>query len=244
MHLTDWRAWQASATRTAHDSRVEITPTPRAEQVPAMLRRRLSSVGQACCTLLSALDPHANLPVIHASRHGDTTRILALLDAATQPDEALSPARFSLSVHNAILGLYSIVSQSHQPLEAVAACGDEFEAMMSEALGYLTERDEVIVLFSDIAAPDAFIHHGDYPAHASAVAMRLSRSTVTDIGSAELSASPVSPAASQTTHSPNAPTPLEVIHWLEQAEHLPEATLTCRRQHWQLVAPHPAPDHN
>ncbi|WP_158774577.1 beta-ketoacyl synthase chain length factor [Cobetia sp. L2A1] len=243
MHLTDWRAWQASATRTAHDSRVEITPTPRAEQVPAMLRRRLSSVGQACCTLLSVLDPHANLPVIHASRHGDTTKILALLDAATQPDEALSPARFSLSVHNAILGLYSIASQSHQPLEAVAACGNEFEAMMSEARGYLTERDEVIVLFSDIAAPDAFLHHGNYPAHASAVAMRLSRTTTAGINSAALSAH----AARQVTHQ-DAPSPLEVIHWLEQAEHLPEATLACRRQHWQLSVLHPtphiAPDHD
>jgi hypothetical protein len=94
MRLTDWRAWQASATRTTHDGRTDITPSPRAEQVPAMLRRRLSPVGQACCKLLFTLDPKGDLPIIHASRHGDTSKILALLDSATQPQEALSPARF------------------------------------------------------------------------------------------------------------------------------------------------------
>ncbi|MCO7231343.1 MULTISPECIES: beta-ketoacyl synthase chain length factor [unclassified Cobetia] len=224
MRLTDWRAWQASATRTAHDSRVDITPSPRAEQVPAMQRRRLSPVGQACCKLLFALDPDADLPIIHASRHGDTGKILALLDAATQSDEALSPARFSLSVHNAVLGMYSITGKSRQPLEALAACGHEFEALMSEALGYLSEREEVIVLFSDIAAPEAFLHHGDYPACASAVALRLSRRSDDD-SAWTLSATPAD------SLSGSAPTPLEVITWLEQAG---AETLVCRRQQWQL----------
>lgn len=230
MRLTDWRAWQASATRTAHDSRVDITPSPRAEQVPAMQRRRLSPVGQACCKLLFALDPDADLPIIHASRHGDTGKILALLDAATQSDEALSPARFSLSVHNAVLGMYSITGKSHQPLEALAACGNEFEALMSEALGYLSEREDVIVLFSDIAAPEAFLHHGDYPACASAVALRLSRSSDDD-SAWTLSATP------GETLTDSAPTPLEVIAWLEQAG---SETLACRRHHWQLSRSHAA----
>ncbi|MDH2372914.1 beta-ketoacyl synthase chain length factor [Cobetia sp. 3AK] len=231
MRLTDWRAWQASATRTTHDGRTDITPSPRAEQVPAILRRRLSPVGQACCKLLFTLDPEGDLPIIHASRHGDTSKILALLDSATQPQEALSPARFSLSVHNAILGMYSITRQSHQPLEALAACGDEFDALMSEALGYLGEREEVIVLFSDIAAPEAFQHHGDYPEHASAVAMRLSR---TSPEAPRLAALPVD-AEEPARH---APTPIEVIEWLEAAGQTP---LVCRRQAWQLNPP-PATD--
>ena len=47
------------------------------------------------------------MPLVYASRHGETTRNFALL-SDTAEQQPLSPTQFSLSVHNAIIGLWSI----------------------------------------------------------------------------------------------------------------------------------------
>ena len=105
-----------------------------------MLRRRLDDTGRATCDILRELDPEAGLPLVHASRHGGTADTLAMLENL-QGGHPVSPARFSMSVHNAILGVHSISQSHHRPLQALGACGDEFDALLYESFGYPAWRD-------------------------------------------------------------------------------------------------------
>ncbi|WP_082627241.1 beta-ketoacyl synthase chain length factor [Colwellia sp. TT2012] len=72
--------------------------------------RRLSpfsKIALHCLDMPAALKQ--NLPLIFASQHGDLAKTITLIkDAAL--GENLSPTKFSLSVHNATTGLFSIAT--------------------------------------------------------------------------------------------------------------------------------------
>ncbi|OHV10556.1 beta-ketoacyl synthase chain length factor [Kushneria phosphatilytica] len=174
LYLRDWRAWLPGST-VATDPRIDASERPEAEHIPAMLRRRLTPLGRAVCVMLHALGSDAEtLPVLHASRHGDGHRPLDMLDTIAS-GEGVSPARFSLSVHNAIVGVHSIASGHHAPMAAIAAAGDEFAALLEESLGYLADgQSEVIAVFSDSPLPTRYRAADIAPETPAAVALRFS----------------------------------------------------------------------
>ena len=76
--------------------------------IPAMLRRRFNTLGKyAMGAALPLMEGIESIPSIFASRHGDTELSLSLLEQIGR-DEPMSPTNFSLAVHNAVSGLFSI----------------------------------------------------------------------------------------------------------------------------------------
>src|SRR5688572_17017530 len=94
-------------------------------EFPALLGRRASRSGRA--GLRAALDCMHGLggPVstVFASRHGEVHRSVELLEALARA-EPLSPMAFSLSVHNAAAGIFSIGRVVRSGSTSVAAGGD------------------------------------------------------------------------------------------------------------------------
>lgn len=217
LHLEDWRGWLAD----------EAVPTPASSHrisaqlgstLPAILRRRLDAAGRATCDILEALDPNADLPLVHASRHGDTTHTLEMLEALER-GEPISPTRFSMSVHNAVLGVHSISRTHRRPMQALGACGDEFDAILHEAKGYLVEGHRAVVaVLSEAPLPSAYQGYAEHPGTACAVGMRLSL----DLGRRLMASDPVCAAH---------PTPLEVMAWLNGGVPFLDG-----RHRWQLGA--------
>ena len=96
------------------------------------------------------------MPFVYASRHGETTRNFALLsDLAEQ--QPLSPTQFSLSVHNAIVGLWSIFQSDTSEMTAIAAEGDGLEHAVLEAGMLLNEgAPAVLLVIAEESPPDAY----------------------------------------------------------------------------------------
>ncbi|MBB3232388.1 beta-ketoacyl synthase chain length factor [Halomonas stenophila] len=220
--LQDWRAWWPGQARP-DESRLSGEERPAGKAVPAMLRRRLNLPGRAVSDMLDALDPEANRVLVHASRHGDGERTLQMLEALTD-GQPVSPARFGLSVHNAILGVHSIASSNRRSQQALAASGAELAALFSEARGYLAAGERsVVVVFSDAPVPARFRGTDTPEVELAAVAMRLG----TDAGRV------ITPEPLASSTAPcRAPQPTDVIRWL-----LGEAPLGCpgRRLSWRLA---------
>ncbi|SDU23785.1 beta-ketoacyl synthase chain length factor [Halopseudomonas salegens] len=209
-HIEDWVAW-SNAPSAAFRSANGQTTALSGQSLPPMLKRRLNAQGRACCEILNQLIPNADLPVIHASRHGDLQTSLTLLSDIVSDGHA-SPARFSLSVHNAVLGVYSIASGNQNSMQALAARGGEFDAAMEEAAGYLHDgHPAVVVLLSDDAAPVLLSGHLSQPRHACAVGLRLTLS----------SGQPLCRTAAPDVGNPG---PIDVLEWLET----PSAELPAR----------------
>lgn len=103
--------------------------------LPLNLRRRLSNLGKMAMEELFCVTNALNneqIPWIVSCRHGDSSRMINLL-TDLEKNEALSPMDFSLSVHNAIIGLYSI-STKNKLLHTVLSGGEEsFEMGLLEA---------------------------------------------------------------------------------------------------------------
>jgi hypothetical protein len=164
-NIAQWRAW-APGLESVDDwqgwSRQPVVPpasdaAPDVSFLPAMQRRRLSRLARMAFSVGWPLaEGHPELPLVFVSRHGETPRTYDILRdlAAEQP---LSPTQFSLSVHNAIIGLWSIMRGETSEMTALAAAGDGLEHGMLEAVALLNEgAPQVLLVVTEEQPPEAY----------------------------------------------------------------------------------------
>ncbi|WP_374439635.1 beta-ketoacyl synthase chain length factor [Pseudomonas panipatensis] len=181
LNIDQWSAW-APGLHTAADWQQwdRETLLPRALQqpdiafLPAMQRRRLSPLARMAFAVAWPLaEGRASMPLIFVSRHGETPRSLDLLRelAADQP---LSPTQFSLSVHNAVIGLWSILRQDSSEMSAIAGERDGLEHGVLEAAALLAEgAPEVLLIIAEESPPELYSPWIDDVPFSHAVALRL-----------------------------------------------------------------------
>lgn len=159
---------------TAERTNVASGATGAAAGVPTMLRRRVSAIGQKALRAAFALGGSASARFVFCSRHGEFDRTVSLLRAIAAR-EPVSPADFSLSVHNALAGLLSIATKNPRGHTAIASGPDSFGfGMLDGALCLATESDErVLVVYFDAALPEVYGEVGDDRAAPLALALLL-----------------------------------------------------------------------
>jgi len=100
---------------------ISTAGVPGVEALDPMVRRRLSRLSrlalQAAYDCAGAENP---LRMVFASRHGELTRTTGILSdiGAAEP---VSPTAFSLSVLNAVTGIFGIARRDRSPATAIAA---------------------------------------------------------------------------------------------------------------------------
>jgi hypothetical protein len=132
-------------------------PLPDTTPVPVLLRRRVSPVGQKAIKAAWSLPDSAAARMVFCSRHSEFGRTLSILDSVVARTE-VSPADFTLSVHNALLGLLSIARANMHGHTMVAAGTESFGFGMLEALACLAERPDepVLLVYFDEPLPPPF----------------------------------------------------------------------------------------
>src|SRR5574344_90796 len=116
--------------------------------IPMLQRRRLTTAGRYAVglTLKYLSDATNNIDkIIFTSRTGETLRCLKLLTNVFD-DEAESPAEFSASVHNANVGVASIVAGFTGETIAIAAGSNTISAGLTEAYISLNSQNKNTVL--------------------------------------------------------------------------------------------------
>ncbi len=110
---------------------------PLVKAVPMMLRRRLNPAGRMAVGIaMACAAEYRPDKVIFASRTGQTLRCIRLLkDVAA--GRAVSPMEFSSSVHNADIGVFSIIAGFHGETTAVSAGERTLGEAMAEACASL-----------------------------------------------------------------------------------------------------------
>lgn len=166
-----WREWaQDPALVTGEDK-------PAAKGVPAMTRRRLTRWGRQALEVAQplAVELAPDTPVIFSSRHGDTRRTLKLLQTLAER-EPLSPNAFSLSVHNAALGMMSILERITAPSLALAAGRDTLGMALIEAQTWLDAgHSQVLVAHTDEPLADFYAGYADEQEMPAAVGLLIGR---------------------------------------------------------------------
>lgn len=162
MVLSHFNYWckaknDAQLTNTAMEMLDSSSKSPQLEWVPAMQRRRLSHYAKMAL-FVAAKSANAYeeemLPVVYASQHGDFHRTSSILKDLAE-GEVISPTSFGLSVHNAVIGLYSILTKNQQPMNSIAAGENTLLMALIEAYVQLDNPtvDKVLVVYCDQPLP-------------------------------------------------------------------------------------------
>ena len=164
-NIAQWRAWapgldSVEAWQAWSRQPVVLESSDAAPDVsflPAMQRRRLSRLARMAFSVGWPLaDGRENLPLVFVSRHGETPRTFEILSDLAN-EQPLSPTQFSLSVHNAIIGLWSIMRGETSKMTALAAAGDGLEHGMLEAATLLNEgAPAVLLVITEEQPPEAY----------------------------------------------------------------------------------------
>jgi len=147
-----WQAWaRGEVTLADHEELAAV------RMMPPLLRRRAHPLGRAALEVLYAPTlAYTDQPIVFCSRHGEMSRCVALLQALAAEGK-LSPQEFSMSVHNAIPGLFLIAKQSRTPLVTLASENRLALSGLLEALSQLADgASSVILLFCDAPLPMLF----------------------------------------------------------------------------------------
>ncbi|HEY3598061.1 MAG TPA: beta-ketoacyl synthase chain length factor [Paraburkholderia sp.] len=126
--------------------------------IEPMLRRRLSSLSRMALKVAhDCVAGRSNVRVVFASRHGElrrTTDILRTISAG----EPVSPTSFSLSVLNAMSGVFGIARSDRSPASALSAGAQTLGYALLEAHAqYATDPSAaVLVVYADEPADAAY----------------------------------------------------------------------------------------
>lgn len=252
LHLESISSWSTSCAEKTNKSdgiQQKSSVWPKLEFVPAMQRRRLSPFAKiALYTAENALSAPSTLPetpelemseleiseklaqidIVFSSRHGDLHKTSALLtDIAAEQD--ISPTAFSTSVHNAVPGLYSILKQNKQAINAISAGKDSFFYAFVDAYARLKSgrANKLLIVHVDRELPELYSQFQDEQQvdHAVAMVVTLTPTPATianiDInfsafsGSEKGAESGDKQGVQQDTAELNLPAALCFINWFE-----------------------------
>jgi hypothetical protein len=149
--------------------------SPDTAGVSALLRRRLGPVARVVFQVLNhCADITRQEPVVFSSVLGDINRTQTILESIVS-GAPVSPAAFSLSVHNAIGGLWSLAHGITAPIVALAPLDYSPVPALVEAAGLLDEGgySAVNVVYFEDEYPEFYDGFFEPPPGPAAVALRL-----------------------------------------------------------------------
>ena len=143
------------------------------KNVPLMLKRRLGTLGKAILPVYYTCAANCtNKPLVFSSNHGNIHLTYGLLKAMIEDDE-LSPTAFSLSVHNAIAGIISIIDENKNDIVAIAPGENGVLPALIEAIAIFNRQpdiNEIGIIFYDTFLPAFYLQHSDYQSNYSVFA--------------------------------------------------------------------------
>jgi len=154
--LSHWNAWIPEINRVDGLENLAVARKP-VNVIPKILQRRFSPLAKAIFdTADSCVTIGEQIPTVFSSANGELAQSLAMLKTIQAHDE-LSPTSFSLSVHNAIAGLFSMVYQNHSESTVIAPSQDGIAPAFIEALGILQAgAAEVLLILYDEPIADFY----------------------------------------------------------------------------------------
>lgn len=157
--LADWTSGQA-ALRDPAGWLHAPTPLPAPMRLPPAERRRAGAIvrvslavaDQACAQ--AGIDP-AGLATVFTASSGDAANCHALCESLATAERAVSPTRFTNSVHNAAAGYWHIATASRAPSTSLCAHDASFGAGLLEAATQcVAQARAVLLVAADVPYPE------------------------------------------------------------------------------------------
>jgi hypothetical protein len=199
-------------------------------QVPAMQRRRLGPLARIVFQVLHhCAEISEQEKTVFSSMMGEIHRTQSIIESIAT-DTPISPAAFSLAVHNSIAGLWSIIHGIHSPMTAISPMYGSPIPGLLEAASILNESNNscVNLVFYEEDFPSFYSDYFESPSAPSAVAIRLTNNQASIDRCTRLS---LTPSAHSIDDSKRAD-PLDLLPLLTRKA--PELSLHTGQSDWHL----------
>ncbi len=126
------------------------------KEIPAGLRRRLGTLGRMGVACGLGVAPQGDADIVFCSRHGDISLAHQLLTALVE-GEPMSPAGFSMSVHNAVPGVLDLARKArigHTQLRPVRRRSRPVSSKPGSALPARPHLD-VVLVYAETPCPNS-----------------------------------------------------------------------------------------
>ena len=182
--ISEWSGWQSQELNNISKEQnfLSVGEDPDVSSIPPLLRRRLNLLGRACANeILQHLKKDENIPVVYCSQHGDIERTFGILSKAAK-GEPTSPMNFSLSVHNAILGVLSIHLGLTSSISSISSGQNSLVPVLLEAIGILMSGSEkVLCVICDVTLPQIYLDDQNLPSNSYAISFIVTKSKGTSL---------------------------------------------------------------
>lgn len=183
--VTEWSGWTPTLLPNSNPGTRSIKhhETPDVSAIPAMLRRKLNTLGRACAAQVLDVLPAStpDIPLVYCSQHGDIQRTLSVLLELAE-SASVSPNNFSLAVHNAICGVLSIHAGLTGSINTIAAGQQGLVPVLLEAAGLLSPScPQVLCVMCDVPLPDVYQTADSQPQAPFAICFLLSATAGTGL---------------------------------------------------------------
>ena len=116
--------------------------------IPMMMRRKLNSFGKVSLfNLYNCYQSEFDCDLVFGSSYGDVERIKKLLLQKEEEGE-VSPMGFSFSVHNATIGLFSLLNKIKSSYNSISAGKDTLSFSLLDAI-MLSKEKPVLYCFTE-----------------------------------------------------------------------------------------------
>jgi len=146
---------------------------PDVSWIDPLLRRRLSPMARGILHCAQRIAPEpGDMRTLFASRHGEVARTIPFLEDLAQAREP-SPTLFSMNVHNAVAGIWSILKANHGASTSICAGPETFGwgLLAAQAARLAVPDAPVLYAFGEDRLPELF--QGDDPVEESLHAIAL-----------------------------------------------------------------------
>ena len=180
--------------------------------VEPMLRRRLGPLGRGMLHCAGRVaEGMGPLASVFASRHGDVVRAMPILEDLARGLPP-SPTAFSMNVHNAVAGVWSIARRDPSPSTSLAAGPETLAWGLVEALAMHAAAPDSPLLFvyGDEPLPALFSAFADRERPAQALALLIGLPAVNQLV--------LSWESGGTGPAPSEPQAMQALHALHTGE--------------------------
>lgn len=101
--------------------------------IPMLIRRKLDLYGRAALYTLYKVYDNESKELVFASCYGDVDRVIKLIKQR-QTDGEVSPSGFSSSVHNAAIGLFTLLEKNKKSYNSISAGKESVSAGLLESI--------------------------------------------------------------------------------------------------------------
>lgn len=169
-HLENWLYWGEHYYDKNMPNGI-AEPQYNLSDIPAIKRRRLPEVAKRIHRFSQRLADE-QIPIIYASYNAEFSQTLAIIRSF---NDDVSPAKFSLSVHNAIAGLLSVTHNNTQSYQAMDSLSGLIETAIVEAKGLLLTHEKVGIVYYDETLPSELVLAGENVPTTQVLALTLCR---------------------------------------------------------------------